>query len=198
MSTITPTYAYNTVNHPIIPTRGLRVNASLGFTGSILGGNVNMVQPAFDVAYFRRGIFKTNVMGFHMNARFISGFGGKVAPPYSRYYMGGEDDIRGFNILTISPIAYIPTDTQIQVSEQRRHCQSSEGLELGWYRSRTVGVTQTIPTYQLHPARRRYGSRVQLRVPDSDRRSRDARSVHRCRRGSPYLREPTWSEYRSR
>ena len=28
MSTITPTYAYNTVNHPIIPTRGLRVNAS--------------------------------------------------------------------------------------------------------------------------------------------------------------------------
>src|SRR5206468_2271000 len=60
MSTITPTYAYNTVNHPIIPTRGLRINASLGFTGSILGGNVNMIQPAFDAAYFRRGFFKTN------------------------------------------------------------------------------------------------------------------------------------------
>ncbi len=148
MSTITPTYAYNTVNHPIIPTRGLRVNASLGFTGSVLGGNVNMVQPAFDVAYFRRGIFKTNVMGFHMNARFITGYGGKVAPPYSRYYMGGEDDIRGFNILTISPIAYIPTDTQISVLNNdgtprvQRALNSDGSVSL-------VGVQQTIPTYQL-------------------------------------------------
>ena len=50
-----------------------------------------------------------------MNARFIAGYGGKVAPPYSRYYMGGEDDIRGFDILTISPIAYIPTSTPIGV-----------------------------------------------------------------------------------
>ena len=80
-STITPTYAYNTVNHPIIPTHGLRINFSFGFTGSILGGNVNILQPALDVAYFRRGFFKSNVMGFHLNGRFIAGYGGKVAPP---------------------------------------------------------------------------------------------------------------------
>ncbi len=147
-STITPTYAYNTVNHPIIPTRGLRVNASLSFSGSILGGNVNTVQPAFDIAYFRRGIFRNNVMGFHMNARFISGFGGKVAPPYSRYYMGGEDDIRGFNILTISPIAYIPTDTQISVLNNDGTARVQKVLNSDGSVS-NVGVTQTIPTYQL-------------------------------------------------
>src|SRR4051794_17759724 len=148
MSTITPTYAYNTVNHPIIPTRGLRMNASLGFTGSILGGNVNMIQPALDVAYFRRGILRNHVMGFHVNARFITGFGGKVAPPYSRYYMGGEDDIRGFNILTISPIAYIPTDTQVPVLNNdgtqrvQRALNSDGSVSL-------VPVQQRIPTYQL-------------------------------------------------
>lgn len=114
-STITPTYAYNTVNHPIIPTRGLRVNASVGFSGSVLGGNVNTVQPVVDVAYFRRGIFKNNVMGFHFTGRFIGGYGGRNPPPYSRYFMGGEDDIRGFNIYTISPFAYIPTETSVQV-----------------------------------------------------------------------------------
>ena len=107
-----------------------------------------MLQPAFDVAYFRRGIFKTNVMGFHVNARFITGYGGKVAPPYSRYYMGGEDDIRGFNILTISPIAYIPTDTKIAVLNNdgtprvQRALNSDGSVSL-------VGVQQTIPTYQL-------------------------------------------------
>ena len=108
-STITPTYAYNTVNHPIIPTHGLRVNASFGFTGGALGGNVNTITPSLDMAYFRKGIFRNNVMGFHVNARFISGYGGKVAPPYSRFYMGGEDDIRGFDLWTISPIAFLPT-----------------------------------------------------------------------------------------
>jgi outer membrane protein insertion porin family len=147
-STITPTYAYNTVNHPIIPTRGLRVNASFGFTGDVIGGNVNTLQPSLDMAYFRRGIFRSNVMGFHVNARFISGFGGKVAPPYSRYYMGGEDDIRGFDILTISPIAFLPTSTNISVlnndgSARVQKFTNSDG-SVGF-----AGVSQTVPAYQL-------------------------------------------------
>ncbi len=147
-STVTPTFAYNTVNHPIIPTHGLRVNASLAFSGSVLGGNVNTVQPALDVAYFRRGIFRSNVMGFHLNARFISGFGGKVAPPYSRYYMGGEDDIRGFNILTISPIAYIPTSTPFPVLNNDGTARVQKVLNSDGTTSNSA-VTQTIPTYQL-------------------------------------------------
>jgi outer membrane protein insertion porin family len=147
-STITPTFAYNTVNHPITPTRGLRINAGFGFTSSAIGGNVNMLQPSLDVAYFRRGVFKSNVMGFHVSARFVTGYAGKVAPPYNRYYMGGEDDVRGFDILTISPFAYIPTSTQISVlnndgTQRYQRIINSNG---------TVGlspVTQTIPVYSL-------------------------------------------------
>jgi outer membrane protein insertion porin family len=121
---------------------------SAGFSGSVLGGNVNTIQPAFDVAYFRRGIFKSNVIGLHLNTRFISGFGGKVAPPYSRYYMGGEDDIRGFDILTISPIAFIPTSTSVNVlnndgTARVQKIVNSDG-SIG-----TAAVTQTIPVYQL-------------------------------------------------
>ena len=103
------------MNHPITPTHGLRVNFGFGYTGSQLGGNVNTLQPNIDMAYFRKGLFKGNVMGFHLSGRFIAGYGGKVAPPYSRYYMGGESDVRGFDILTISPIAYLPTSTPVNV-----------------------------------------------------------------------------------
>jgi outer membrane protein insertion porin family len=99
----------------MMETHGLRMNLSFGFTGSYLGGNVNYLQPALDVAYFHRGIFKSNTMGFHVNARMITGFGGKVAPPYSRYYIGGEDDVRGFYIMTVSPFAYIPNTQQVGV-----------------------------------------------------------------------------------
>ncbi len=145
-STITPTYAYNTVNHPIIPTHGLRMNFGFGFTG--LGGNVSYIQPSADVAYFRRGFFKGNVMGFHVNARMITGYAGKVVPPYSRYYMGGENDIRGWDIMTISPVAYLPTNTQVNVlnsdgSQRYQRVVNSDG---------TIGlqpVTQQVPSYQL-------------------------------------------------
>jgi outer membrane protein insertion porin family len=146
-STITPTFSYNSVDHPIIPTHGLRISLSTGFAGSVIGGNVNPVTPAIDIAYFRRGIFKRNVMGFHLNTRFITGYGGKVAPPYSRFYMGGEDDVRGFDILTISPIAYIPTDLTINVlnSDGTQRVQKSvvNGSIV------TTNVQQTIPVYQL-------------------------------------------------
>ncbi|MBV9670372.1 MAG: BamA/TamA family outer membrane protein, partial [Acidobacteriales bacterium] len=147
-STITPTYAYNTVNHPITPTHGLRTNLSFGFTGTAIGGNVNMLQPAVDVAYFRRGFFKTNVMGFHLNARFITGYGGRVAPPYSRYYLGGEDDVRGFNLLTISPIAYIPTTATVNVlnNDGTQRYQRSVAAD-GSVQFRAV--QQTIPVYQF-------------------------------------------------
>lgn len=147
-STITPTYAYNTVNHPIIPTRGLRINFGAGFAGSVLGGNVNTVQPSLDVAYFRRGIWKTHVMGFHVNGRFIAGYGGKVAPPYQRYYMGGEDDVRGFNILTISPFAFIPTEASVPVfnNDGTQRVQRSVAADGTITRS---AVTQVVPSYQF-------------------------------------------------
>ena len=57
-STITPTYAYNTVDHPIIPTRGLRINGSFGFTAAALGGNVNTVAAIFGYRLFPPRFFQ--------------------------------------------------------------------------------------------------------------------------------------------
>ena len=147
-STITPTFAYNTVNHPIIPTRGLRINLSAGFAGSVLGGNVNTVSPAVDIAYFRRGLLRSHVMGFHVNGRFIAGYGGKVAPPYSRFYMGGEDDVRGFDIYSISPFAYVPTSTAVNVLNNDGTQRVQKVLNADGTTS-LAPVTQTIPTYQF-------------------------------------------------
>jgi outer membrane protein insertion porin family len=147
-STITPTFSYNTVNHPIIPTKGLRININAGFTGSVLGGNVNMVQPGIDIAYFRHGFFGRNVIGMHFNGRFIAGYGGKVAPPYSRFYMGGEDDIRGFDFYTISPIAYIPSTATVPLYNSNgtpkvQPIIASNGAITSF------AASQTVPIYQL-------------------------------------------------
>jgi outer membrane protein insertion porin family len=148
-STLIPSYTYNTVNHPITPTQGRSLSISLQFSGSVLGGTVNQIEPVIDAKYFRRGFKKGHVIGFHFLGRSITGYGGKVAPPFNRFYMGGENDIRGFEIWGISPIAYVPSSANINVlnsdgsPRQQRILDPTTGLIVA------TNVTQTIPVYQL-------------------------------------------------
>jgi outer membrane protein insertion porin family len=146
-SRVIPSYTYNTVDHPITPTRGRSLFISTSFAGSILGGNVNMVEPTIDGKWFRAGFKKGHVIGVHGLGRFLTGYSGKLAPPFNRFYMGGENDIRGFEIWGISPIAYVPSQATINVlnddGSARLQKVITNGVE-SW-----AGVTQTIPIYQL-------------------------------------------------
>ncbi len=50
-----------------------------------------------------------NTLGFRVQGSWISGYAGDVAPPFDRFYMGGDQDIRGFDIRSISPVVLFPT-----------------------------------------------------------------------------------------
>jgi len=112
-SQIMPTYLYNTTNHPWEPTQGKYIYASLGFSGSILGGNVNTIRPTVELKYFRPAAHKKaekpHVLAMRFMGSMVTGFGGKVPPPFSRSFLGGEDDLRGFDIRSISPVSFYPT-----------------------------------------------------------------------------------------
>jgi outer membrane protein insertion porin family len=141
-SRITPSYSYNSTDSPMAPTRGLRLNSSIGIAGGFLGGNVNTLEPTFDAAYFRHGFWRNNVIAMHLYGRYIAGYNGKVAPPYSRYYMGGENDIRGFDIWSISPAAYIPTAQTVNV-------YNSDGTQRVQQSIQGGQVVQTAATMQI-------------------------------------------------
>lgn len=108
-SQIMPTYVYNTVNDAWNPTGGKYLFASVAFSGSVLGGNVNTLRPIIEAKYFRRVNKRDHVLAFRFLGSTVMGFGGRVAPPFSRFFVGGEDDIRGFYIRSISPIVFFPT-----------------------------------------------------------------------------------------
>jgi outer membrane protein insertion porin family len=112
-SSIMPTFLYNTVNDAWNPTRGKYLYASIAFSGSIMGGNVNTITPTVEAKYFRpvrhKNSEKPQAIGMHLLVASTTGFGGRVAPPFSRFYIGGEQDIRGFDIRTISPVAFYPS-----------------------------------------------------------------------------------------
>ncbi|MBM3737357.1 MAG: outer membrane protein assembly factor BamA [Acidobacteria bacterium] len=144
-SAIVPSYTYNTVDHPITPSRGRSIFISTQF--ATFGGNVRMVEPTVDLKWFRAGLKKGHVIGMHGLGRFVSGYSGRTVPPFSRFYMGGENDIRGFEIWGISPVAYIPSTATIPVlnadGSARRQKIITNGVES------FENVTLQIPNYQL-------------------------------------------------
>ncbi len=112
-SQIMPTYLYNTVDNPYNPTHGKYLYAAVAFSGSVLGGNINTIAPTFEWKYFHPINHGRNTLGFHVLASFITGYGGRVSPPFSRFYIGGEQDVRGFDIRSISPVAFFPTTASV-------------------------------------------------------------------------------------
>ena len=83
-----------------------------------LGGNVKFYSPL--VSYTRYMPLPNkqspNTLAMRLQASFINGFGGVSAPPYQRFYMGGEYDIRGFDIRSISPVAFLPSSNVITLT----------------------------------------------------------------------------------
>ncbi len=146
-SRLVPSYTYNTIDHPITPSRGKSIFFSMSFAGSVLGGNVNMIEPTFEFKTFRPALKKGHVIGFRFLGRHVTGYGGKMAPPYNRFYMGGENDVRGFEIWTVSPIAFIPSEGTVNVLNADGSARLQKTIVDG--KAVWTSVTQSIPVYQL-------------------------------------------------
>jgi outer membrane protein insertion porin family len=147
-SHISPSYTYNTVNHPISPTAGRSIFGSVDFAGSFLGGNVNTVRATVDAKYFKPAPWKrSHILAFHGMASMITGYGGKYVPPYSRTFMGGEQDIRGFQLWGITPIAFIPSSASVNVFNDNGTPRTQKVVSGGSIVD--APVTMQIPTFQL-------------------------------------------------
>ncbi|OYT71660.1 MAG: outer membrane protein assembly factor BamA [Chloracidobacterium sp. CP2_5A] len=132
ISSLTPSFVYNTVNNPINPTSGR--NVTFSFTWSGLGGKVKTLAPLLEYREFRpfrflgQGIEKPAVLGMRFRAAHVSAYGTPFdsnslafiggVPQFNRFYTGGEFEIRGYGIRTISPVAPIEdrrTTTDVRV-----------------------------------------------------------------------------------
>jgi outer membrane protein insertion porin family len=132
-SKITPTFTYNTVDNPINPIHGKSFFASLGVEG--IGGNARSLTPLFEAKYFRP-MQKHHVLGLRLQAAFTTGYGGIEPAPYNRFFTGGDDSIRGFDVRTVSPIAFVPVISNTSITFNDPNQLSASGQPV----SRTIGV----------------------------------------------------------
>jgi outer membrane protein insertion porin family len=130
-STITPSISYNTLNSSLDPTKGQALSLGLSFSGGPLGGKVNTIEPTVEFRKFfplfagKEANLKieqgkqTRTFGFRVLFSNISSFGTPFqsnsfsfvggTPLFARFFLGGEDSIRGYNIRGISPTAPVRT-----------------------------------------------------------------------------------------
>jgi outer membrane protein insertion porin family len=101
ISKVTPTIVYNTVDQPIFPTSGRRVQASIDLAG--LGGNTNFYKPILEGVWFVKQAPRMT-LGMRAQLEYIHTFSGsKDLPIFEKLFLGGEYTIRGFDIRTIGP-----------------------------------------------------------------------------------------------
>jgi outer membrane protein insertion porin family len=113
-SKIFPSFSFNTLDSGISPHHGHQMSAGVELAG--LGGTVRSVRPIIQYKKFIPLQNKRNTFGFNVQGSYISGYGGLVAPPFQRAYMGGEFDLRGFDVRSVSPVAYLPNSNVITLT----------------------------------------------------------------------------------
>lgn len=106
-------YDKNTLDAALYPHSGTKYFLGADISG--IGGTVRTIRPVVDYQHWIPLQNRHNALGFHVQGSFLSGYGGLVAPPFQRFYMGGENDLRGFDIRSISPVAFLPTASAISL-----------------------------------------------------------------------------------
>jgi outer membrane protein insertion porin family len=145
-SRVVPSLTYNTVDNPVNPTHGKSFFTSTSIEGGPLGGNVNTVTEIVEAKYFRPNYHHRNVIAFRLLTAYETGFAGKVITPYSRFYLGGETDLRGFDERTVSPVVFIPTPTTTSVPfSDPTHLDGNGNPSVGAVRIPTLSYQTSFP-----------------------------------------------------
>jgi outer membrane protein insertion porin family len=117
--------------------------------GSFLGANVNQIEPVIDIQHYRKGFKPGHVIAMHFLARYLTGYGGKVAPPFNRFYMGGENDVRGFDLWGAGPWAYVPNSAPVNILNTDGTPRQQKFIDPTTGAVSLQNSSQVIPTYQL-------------------------------------------------
>jgi len=102
-SSITPVLTRDTINNPWDPIFGSRLLGSFQYAGSFLGGDLDFYKARVTATKFYPLSMK-HILAGNIEYGYASGYGGQELPVYERYFIGGEQSIRGYPIRSIGPV----------------------------------------------------------------------------------------------
>ena len=103
-SRVEPTFVFDTVDNPFMPRRGMRLSAESRIAGGGLGGTVNYLRPEVEGIVYVPHTRRTAI-GVRAQFGYLRPYGGtETLPYYLRYFLGGENQIRGVDLRSVGPI----------------------------------------------------------------------------------------------
>lgn len=103
ISSLTPTIYYSTVDSPIFPTSGTKYLVNYSYSGGFLGGDIDMHKLKVQFVKFIPLWKRKHTIGIQAVYQGLKGFGEKDIPIYEKFFLGGEQSIRGYDIYRIGP-----------------------------------------------------------------------------------------------
>ena len=119
-SKLVPSFSKSTIDNPMRPHSGSSYFVGMDIAG--VGGNVDYLRPIGEYKKFipMKGLHMNKqglqTLGFRVQGSFITGFAGNTAPPFERFFQGGDTDLRGFDIRTASPTALIADQVDVTLT----------------------------------------------------------------------------------
>jgi len=87
-----------------MPRRGMRITAGSRLAGGPMGGSVDYIRPEAEWIWYIPHTRRTAI-GLRGQAGYLRPYGGtETLPYYLRYYLGGENQIRGVDLRTVGPV----------------------------------------------------------------------------------------------
>jgi outer membrane protein insertion porin family len=103
VSTVRLAYAFDRRDSRLEPTRGIRYSAGIEYAGGVLGGDTNFIRPRASFSIYKpvtRGGMLT-VAALNVEAGHIVPFDNQELFFLDRFYLGGENSVRGFQFRSI-------------------------------------------------------------------------------------------------
>jgi len=101
-SRISPTYTRNTVDDFLNPSKGSKHVVRFEFAGGPLSGS-DFLKAGYEYTYYRPLIGKL-VGVFHTEINWAEAYNDDSVPSFERFFMGGANNLRGFNIRDVGPL----------------------------------------------------------------------------------------------
>ncbi len=103
-SRFTPNYVMNTVDNPFTPRRGMKQTFTFQVAGGPLGGTVDYFRPTWEGVFYLP-VGKKTALGVRVETAYIKPYSDTLRlPVYQRYFLGGETQVRGYNVRSIGPV----------------------------------------------------------------------------------------------
>ena len=127
ISSLTPVFAYSTINNPYRPSRGTQFRFSTQIAGGFLGGDTSFLKPLASYTTYKRTPGRT-ILAFNAEAGIIREFESsdqlrsssdiEGVPRFERFWLGGETlGPRVFETRTITPRRYVILDDDGRITD---------------------------------------------------------------------------------